>query len=201
MTVICKTQKQFHKFITIKNNLPTGLSVSIKKCSINLSLNFSKVQTCKGFTSKLSNGNHILFLDLDKAKNFFELKNKMREIQNKYKDVNGNSLSHFYFFSDKEGSFRLWCFSEISFSVYTKILLDAFDYLDFNFIHWTLKTGKATIRYSDKVGRESQKLVDCLESYFVPILLEKMEYAIYDTSLTKKGIMIRLGDNGKITWR
>jgi hypothetical protein len=197
---MCKTQEQMlNKLVVIKNNVPIGLSVNLKKCGINLSFNVSKIQTCKGFTSKLSNNNHVLFLDYDKdnGKDIFEFREKLRVIQKKY------SLSNIYFFSDSEGSYRVWCFSEISFKVYTKILLELFDYLDSLFINYTIRNEKSTIRISDKIGREPQKLIDSLTlvTYFVPIPIEMMQEATYDTLLNKKGVKIQLGDNGKISWR
>lgn len=209
---MCNNPKQFfNKVIVINNNLPNGLSVNIKKRGFSLALSLAKIQTCEGFTSKLSNGNHIILLDYDKCKDkdaierereLIEFREKLRVIQRKYKDVNGHSLSNFYFFSDLEGSYRIMCFNEISFNVYTKILLEVSDYLDSLFVYYTIRNKKATIRISDKIGREPQKLIDSLTlvTYYLSIPLEKMEKACYDTVLNKNNIKIQLGNNGKICW-
>jgi hypothetical protein len=72
------------------------------------------------------------------------------------------------------------------------ILLDS-EYLDRNFIGYTLGRGEATIRIGKKWGRlNKQKMVAVLESYFLPIPKE-YERVLYQTGLVKKGMEFHLG--------
>jgi hypothetical protein len=116
-----------------------------------------------------------------------KLEEKFREIQNKY------SLSDIFIVSDKEGSYRIWCFTKVKFVTLLKILLDAHDFLDWNFFYWTVARGKATLRTNNKKNRPPQKIVSVLYSYPVPIP-ESYQRVIYDTGVEKRGLSILLGD-------
>jgi len=90
-----------------------------------------------------------------------------------------------------ENSFRIWCFSVVSFKKLLKILLD-FEHLDMVFFGYTVKRKKATLRDSNKKNRRSQKIVAVLESYLMPVP-EHVREVFYDTGIVKKGIAISLG--------
>jgi hypothetical protein len=67
--------------------------------------------------------------------------------------------------------------------------------MDYNFFYWTVSRGKATLRTSNKVNREPQKIVAVLESY--PVSFDENELwekVTYDTGTEKRGINILLGD-------
>jgi hypothetical protein len=178
------------------------ITLSMKAFGVQSYHNISRYTTQKGFTSLLSNGNHIPLFDVDDCDDYDGLRNSFSESQQEYKDVNGKSLSNIYVVSDNIKSYRLFCFSEVSFKTYLQLMADNYDYLDWGFIRATIIRGKGTLRspLSDKIGRMPQEIIDCLESYFVPIPLEKMEEVIYDTSNAKKYLMILLGEKEIVKW-
>lgn len=61
------------------------------------------------------------------------------------------------------------------------------------FMH-ACKRKKATLRTCSKKGRHVQKVLNVIESYFVPIP-ELCEKVTYDTGLRKRGASLVLGDD------
>ena len=162
----------------------------VKKMRINLRLkikNFtiffmaSHTQTLRGIMSKTREGKHYVFFDIEN-KCLNEVLETLEYIQSKY------CLSNMYIMSDCPKSFRVFCFNKVSFLHYIHILSDfqLGDMIDFNFIHWTIVRGKSTLRISNKKGREKQKQVAILKSYYLPIP-EEIEYVQYDTGIHKTG--------------
>ncbi|MBS7631683.1 hypothetical protein KEJ47_09000, partial [Candidatus Bathyarchaeota archaeon] len=101
-------------------------------------------------------------------------------------------LSDIYIVSDAEQSYRGWCFSCRPWREYLIILLET-DYLDYNFFYWTVRRGSATLRISDKAGREPQKVVAFLQGYEATEVPERLVHVIYDTGMEKRGRVISLG--------
>jgi hypothetical protein len=153
----------------------------------------NKTQTLQGITSLIPNSKdkHIIMIDSKSNCNLHLLTEKLKDIQEKY------NLSNVGIFSDKEGSYRVWCFTQVYFVTLLRILLDVYDFLDYNFFYWTVVKGKATLRTNSKKNRPRQELVSFLMSYPVPIP-EKCEKVIYDTGVEKRGLSILLGEGGKI---
>jgi hypothetical protein len=105
-------------------------------------------------------------------------------VQRKYK------LGDIFIVSDAEGSFRAWCFSKRTFKEYLKILLDT-EFVDWNFFWWTVRRGQATLRTSNKQGREPQKVVAFLKGYEETAIPDKLTKVIYDTGVEKRGAVLR----------
>jgi len=153
----------------------------------------SETQTLKGKTSLIPNsdGKHVVMWDLEDC-SLKEAEETLMKVQVSY------SLSDIFIVSDKERSFRAWCFSQVDLKTLRKILSDT-EYVDRNFDYYTVKRRKATLRdiNCNKKGRPKQELVSTLHSYSVPIP-EKYEDVIYDTGVEKRGLSILLGEGGKI---
>jgi hypothetical protein len=143
----------------------------------------ARTQTLQGVTSLQPDGKHILMWDLENC-TLQQAEETLRKVQYEH------SLSHIYITSDAEKSFRAWCFSHVDWRTYIKILLNT-EHVDWNFIHWTLVRGKATLRTSSKKDRLPQKCVSVLKSFPHPFP-ERTEEVIYDTGTQKEGINILL---------
>jgi hypothetical protein len=152
----------------------------------------SHTQTLEGVTSLQKNKLHTPFFDLENC-SLTQVENTLRTIQRDY------HLSNIYVTSDKERSFRAWCYSQVKFTSYLRMMLNLLDsgLLDYNFFWWTVKQGKSTLRVSSKTDRPKQKIVSVLESYFVPVP-ESCEKVVYDTGIEKRGLTVFLGRNGKV---
>jgi hypothetical protein len=152
----------------------------------------SHTQTLEGVTSLQRNNLHTPFFDLENC-SLTQVENALRTIQRSY------HLSNIYVTSDKERSFRAWCYSQVKFTSYLRMMLNLLDsgLLDYNFFWWTIKQGKSTLRVSSKADRPKQKIVSVLESYSVPIP-ESCEKVVYDTGIEKRGLTVFLGRNGKV---
>ena len=175
--------------MTVYPKLPRRINVRIKKFGFTVFIMLSKTQTLEGLTSIQSDGKHIIMFDSKDNCDLNELKECWKRIQQKY------GLSNVFIVSDKEGSYRIWCYTHVSFDILLKILLDAYDLMDWNFFYWTVTRGKATLRISNKKNSEPQKIVAVLESY--PAIFnenELWEKVTYDTGTEKRGINILLGD-------
>jgi hypothetical protein len=145
----------------------------------------SKTQTLKGITSKIAQDKHIIMWDLENC-TLEQAEQTLNWIQHKY------NLSDIRIYSDIKKSFRAICFNVVSFRKLLQILFDT-DYVDFNFIHWAVVRGKATIRTSNKLNRKPQILVSILHSYHIS-LPQSFELCKYDTGIQKSGLNILLGD-------
>lgn len=144
----------------------------------------STTQTLEGIASLLNDGSHVLMWDMEKC-TLEQAEETLRNVQGKY------GLSDILIFSDKEGSYRAICFSRVDFRTFMRVLL-ATEHVDWNFIYWTMKRGKATLRTSNKKDRTAQKPVSILYSF--PAEIPKtMEQVVYDTGTEKRGHVIFLG--------
>ena len=147
-------------------------------------------QTIEGITSKVGENKHFLLWDIeDKKLSLDDVIRSLSFIQNFYQ------LSDIYITSDKENSYHAFCFNIVDFKTFLRILLDT-NYVDWNFIYWTVQRGKATMRMSMKKDRLPQKIEYILRSYKLSIP-KQMEKVIYDTGIEKEGIILykRIGVN------
>ena len=147
----------------------------------------SETQTLEGVTSLLKNGKHIVMFDLEDC-TLEEAEETLMKVQISY------NLSDIFIVSDKERSYRAWCYSFVDLKTFLHILLDV-DYLDYNFFYYTVKRRKATLRVNNKKNRQKQELVSVLKSYYVSTIPERTpERVDYDTGVMKRGLSILLGD-------
>jgi len=158
----------------------------------------SETQSLEGITSQVvgRDGYHYPLFDIEKHGGILPLEVVERElgkIQVSY------GLSNFYIRSDRQGSYRPFCFSEVKLTDYMRMQLDLIDVgiLDWNFFWWMVNKGYAKSRISQKKNRLEQRLVSTLHSYSVPIL-DRFEFAFYDTGVEKRGLTVFLGEKGKI---
>ena len=160
------------------------LNLRLKVCNITFFAMIAKTQTIEGVTSLQADGNHIVMWDLEGC-TLNQAEATLRKVQRLY------NLSHIYLVSDSKGSYRAWCFSWVALKTFLHILLDT-DHLDYNFLYYTVKRRKATLRVSQKKGRPAQRVVSVLRSYpeKLPYIMERV---VYDTGLEKKGTSILLG--------
>ena len=165
---------------------PSRIFFRIKKFGLNFTFCFAYIQTLEGITSLLPNGKHIILWDLDGC-SLEEAKKTLRDVQRQY------NLSDIFIVSDMEGSYRAFCYTQVDFNTYLKILLDT-KFLDWNFFDYTVRRKKATLRVSKKKGRPKQRIISALLTFYVPIPKEKIKTAIYDTGVEKEGLSIILGD-------
>ena len=151
----------------------------------------AKTQTLEGVTSLQKNGSHIVLFDLENC-TLQQARDSLKFVQKEY------VLSDIFVTSDCKNSYRAWCYSKVDFTTYMKIMLDT-KYLDYNFLYYTFKRRKATLRTGNKQGRPPQKLVSVLLSYPVPIHSDDCtaERVVYDTGLVKNGFSIDLGGDSR----
>ena len=101
------------------------------------------------------------------------------------------NLSDIFIVSDRERSFRAWCFSQVDFDIYLEILgkVRRHGILDWNFYKWTVDRGYATLRTSNKKHRQPQELVFTLKTYSVPEP-KMVKQVIYGTGVQKSGLTL-----------
>jgi hypothetical protein len=169
-------------------------NLRIKKFGHTLFIMLSETQTLEGITSQVmgKEGKHYPFFDIENCRKI-QAEIGLGKVQVSY------GLPDIFLTSDKEASYRGWCFAEVNFTDYLRMQLDLLDdgLLDYNFFYWTVFQGKSTLRTSCKSKRPLQKVVSVLKSYSVPIP-KTVEKVLYDTGIQKRGISILLGENGKI---
>lgn len=168
------------------------LKIKIGNRSITVFFMLSETQTLEGVTSLLENKLHMPFFDIENC-SLNEAENTLSELQFKYR------LSDIFITSDKDRSYRAWCFCQVKYTDYLRMMLDLIDagLLDYNFFSWTVKQSKATLRVSNKANRPKQEIVSVLDSYSAPIP-KSVEKVIYDTGIEKRGLTVFLGEGGKI---
>lgn len=165
--------------------VPSRVYFRAKKFNLNLTVNFAHVQTLEGMTSLQPNGKHIILWDIEDC-TLEECKETLRKVQASY------NLSDIYIVSDAERSYRAFCYLQVDFKTYLKILLDT-EYLDEIFFDYTVRRGRATLRTSKKKGRPKQKIMCVLWSYPILIPKDKVEKVTYDTGVEKEGLSVILG--------
>jgi hypothetical protein len=94
----------------------------------------SHTQSLEGVTSLQDDGLNTPFFDIEKC-SLDECVSALRELQIKY------TLSDIFVTSDRDRSFRVWCFCHVSFIRYLVMQLEllAKGLLDYNFFWWTVK--------------------------------------------------------------
>jgi hypothetical protein len=147
----------------------------------------AKTQTLEGVTSLQKDESHIVLFDLENC-SLQQAIDSLTFVQEKY------GLSDIYIVSDTVDSYRGWCFCKVDFTTYMKILLDT-KFLDYNFLYYTFKRRKATLRTGSKQGRPPQEVVYALWSYPVAFPSDELvvEKVVYDTGVQKRGFSILLG--------
>jgi len=164
-----------------------NLRVKIKNYTIFFMV--SKTQRLKGITSKVVKGTdkHYIFWDLENCTKQQALKTLM-EVQKEFK------LGMIFITSDYLKSYRAFCFSERTFKEFIHILLHT-KYVCWNFIYWTIQRGSATLRTSQKEGREPQLIKAILTGYEKVYIPQDVITVVYDTGNEKRGIIkqIKIG--------
>jgi hypothetical protein len=156
----------------------------------------SEFQNLEGIGSLLPNGKHLVFFDLENCI-LQQVIDVLMKVQISY------NLSDIFIVSDKDRSFRAWCYSQVDFDVYLEILLEVKKYgiLDWNFYKWTVDRGYATLRTNNKKDRLPQELVFTLKTYSVP-KPKSVKQVIYGTGVQKSGLTLFLkGVNAFLRWR
>jgi len=145
----------------------------------------SKTQTLKGIGSLVDKKEHLhyIFWDLEGCTRK-EAEQTLMEVQREFK------LGMIFLTSDKEKSFRAYCFSVRKWLEYLHILLHT-KYVDYGFWIWTVRRGEATLRISNKENRIMQKILTVYEGYEKTVLPKIIRYIIYDTGIQKKGKIIK----------
>jgi len=144
----------------------------------------SKTQTLKGIGSLVNKKEHLhyIFWDLEGCTRK-EAEQTLIEVQREFK------LGMIFLTSDKDKSYRAWCFSIRKWLEYLHILLHT-EYVDYGFWIWTVRRGEATLRMSNKENREMQKILTVINGYEKTKLPKTLRLIIYDTGIKKKGKLI-----------
>jgi len=158
-----------------------NIRVKIKNYTVFFML--SKTQRLKGITSKVVKGKdkHYIFWDLENC-------TKLRAIQTLKTVQKEFRLGMIFLLSDCPKSYRAFCFSQRTFKEFLHILLHT-NYVDWNFIYWTIQRGSATLRTSQKEGREPQLIKAILTGYEKVYIPQDVIKVIYDTGNEKRGII------------
>lgn len=136
-----------------------------------------QLQKCKGISSKvLGENKHFIFMDFDNI-DYIDLVYELKRIQLKYK------LADMLITTDKQKSYRAFCFSKRTFKIYVTILSETKGLCE-DFYNWTLTRKKAILRTSEKNGR-FYKYDSMLKGYEQTDIPEFLEKEIYETGLTK----------------
>lgn len=172
------------------------INLLLRLWRLNVFFMISTSQKIESVTSQADQHNknlHYVFLDLEN-KDLNTVVEALREVQAKYK------LSDIWLVSDMDKSYRAFCFSVRPWTTYLRIMLDLIDkdILDYSFFFWSVKRSKATLRTSNKYGRQGQKIVYYLPSNFEkPKFPRKVLAAWYTTGLIKRGITFMVGKEFK----
>lgn len=165
------------------------LNLRIKIGNYTLFGMISKTQTLKGITSKVIGKEkehlHYIFWDLEGC-SLEEAKETLTNVQYEFK------LGNIFITSDYPKSFRAWCFSIRDFKTFMHILWHT-KYVDYNFIYWTIQRANATLRISNKEGRQPQELICILRGYENPKIPNEMIKVLYDTGIEKRGKVLNIG--------
>jgi hypothetical protein len=185
-----KAQKA-HSLLWNLNPQRFRFRLRIKKFGIQLVVFLSKTQTLEGCTSKVltepkEKHVHFIFWDLEGC-TLQQAIDTLRIVQVAYR------LGDIIIVSDKEGSYRAWCYSKRPFLTYLRILIDT-QYVDYGFFVWTVKRGAATLRTSQKIGREPQEQVAYLHGYESTMVPQRITRVVYDSGIVKSGINVNLGE-------
>jgi hypothetical protein len=153
------------------------MKIQIRKTLLNkfnIYFYFDRIEKLEGITSQVEFNKHMVFWDfdnMDKRKVY----NSLRDVQDKY------DLSDIYVYSDNGISFRAICFKIVTLETLLRIIIDT-NGVDMGFIKYTASRSKATIRLSNKEGRDNQSLAFIVPSFHLPIP-ETMEKVLYSTPI------------------
>lgn len=189
-----KIRKMTTFWRTCIQTVPSRFNLRIKIRGIVMFFMISKSQTIEGVTSLTEynkknpyESKHAVLWDLEEC-TLSQAEETLLHVQNVF------GLGDIYIVSDKKYSYRAWCFTRVNLREYLKILVET-DYVDMQFINYTVRRNRATLRLSRKKDREPQKIISVLKSNFrdggIP---SKMEYIKYDTGLMKSGLTINIGE-------
>ena len=144
-----------------------------------LSVLLMKIQHIQGMTNEVigEKDKHYIFWDIEGC-SLEQAIETLMDVQYEYQ------LADIFIVSDKEGSYRAWCFSKRTFNETMQILL-ATKYVDHAYLLWTFRRHKATLRTSKKIGRPEQDVVILLRGYESYELPARYIHAIYETGLEK----------------
>lgn len=159
------------------------LHLRVKLGNVTLFGMFSHTQTLRGVTNKIGKDKYFLMWDLENC-TLQEATKSLLRIQNKY------GLSDIFIVSDRDMSYRAYCYNIVNFKRFLMILCDT-EYIDWNFIRWSVVRGEATLRTCRKQNRPQQRLVSVLQSYSMPILKD-LKNVVYDTGRDKRGKVLHI---------
>ena len=171
-------------------------NVIIQRFRHRLFIMLSEVQNLEGIGSIQQDGKHLVFLDLENC-TLQQVIEVLMKVQISY------NLSDIFIVSDKDRSFRAWCYTQVDFDVYLEILgkVKKYGILDWNFYKWTVDRGYATLRTDNKKDRQFQELVFTLKTYSVPEP-KMVKQVIYGTGVQKSGLTLLMkGAKAFLRWK
>jgi len=138
-----------------------------------------KIQQVKGIANKVidERDKYYIFWDIEGCSQK-QAEKTLRQVQLKH------LLADIFLTSDREYSFRAYCFSKRPFIEYLMILLET-KYVDWAFTKWTIIRHKSVLRTSQKLGRPKQNVVSVLRGYEPYELPRKFTFEFYETGLEK----------------
>jgi hypothetical protein len=157
----------------------------LKIGTLTLFFMLSQTQTLEGVASKVGRDEHMILWDMEGC-TLDQATETLATVQYKHR------LGDIFLVSDAEGSYRGWCFSRRPWKEYLTILLDT-EYLCYNFFHWTVRRGQATLRTSSKLGRPHQRVVAFLSGYEQTAVPQTLTHVLYDTGFEKRGVTVKVG--------
>ena len=162
-------------------------TIRLKLGRLSISALITLTQPLEGWCSNVvgKDGYHYIFMDIDDY-DYDTVIKELTRIQYEYQ------LATMFIMSDKERSYRVYCFSIRTKREYLEILLDA-KIVDYNFVVWVIKSNKGTLRVSRKYNRKNSELIAVLEGYEPYTITEKFNFAHYNTSINKLGRSIQFG--------
>jgi len=138
-----------------------------------------KIQQVEGIANRVigEKDKYYIFWDIE-GYNLEQVIEALSDVQYRH------GLADVFITSDKEDSFRAWCFSKRSFNEYM-IILHETKYVDYAFIKWTVIRHKSVLRTSQKLGRPQQNVVSFLSGYEPYELPSRFTFESYETGLEK----------------
>jgi hypothetical protein len=138
-----------------------------------------KIQQVKGVANKVihEQDKYYIFWDIEEC-TLEQAIETLMQVQLKHR------LADIFITSDKENSYRAYCFSKRPFIEYLIILLET-KYVDWAFIKWTFVRHRSVLRTSRKLGRPQQIVLKKLEGYEPYEFPKKVVEEIYETGLEK----------------
>jgi hypothetical protein len=144
-----------------------------------LSILSMKIQRVHGIANKVvgEKNKYYPFWDIEGC-SLNQAVETLSDVQYKYQ------LADIFIVSDKEYSYRAFCFSKRPFNECMIILYET-KHVDWAFIKWSTHRRKSVLRTSQKLGRPKQKVVNVLRGFEPYDLPKKVIEEIYETGLEK----------------